>query len=74
MFTFSSATEALVLARAEAEGKTPDEVVQEALAAGQPRSGRVDWAKLRDLQDRIAALPVIDDRSEKEICDEGWGL
>ena len=80
MLTLSPATEALILDKAAAEGKTPDEVVQQALAAEREpsdhaaRSGRVDMEKLREILKRLDALPVLDPRSEKEICDEGWGL
>lgn len=80
MLTLSPDTEALVKAKAAAIGKTPDEVVRDALA---PVGETVPWRRLTDrpkvttkeeffamldeIAARSAARPVVDPRSPDEI-------
>jgi hypothetical protein len=85
MLTLSPETESLIKARAAATGKTPDEIIREALIGDarhpphpdEPINGakrdRPDLAGMRDIARRVAQRPLLDNRGEKEICDEGWG-
>jgi len=77
MLVVSPETEALILAKATAAGKTPDEFLRGLVApvgAGRPRRPRPDIDRMRDLANEAASLPLLDPRSEKEITDEAWGL
>jgi hypothetical protein len=80
MITLSPETEELVRAKARASGKTPDEVVREALlrppaTIGSPKSlERIDHAGLTSLLADLDSMPIRDMRPAKVILDEGWGL
>lgn len=69
MLTLSPETEALVRARAAAAGKTPDEVIREAVSArpATPTSRRDRIALMEAISLRCAALPLLDSRSAEEI-------
>jgi hypothetical protein len=75
MLDLEPKTEALVKARSAATGKTPDEVITEALAATQPSlpERRVDRMALDALLKKWDAMPTYDTRPAKEILDEAWG-
>lgn len=64
-------------AKAMSTGKTPDQVIREALGGasfGAKAPGkRVDRPGLAALLGELDALPVRDARSQEEITDEGWG-
>jgi antitoxin VapB len=80
MIALSSETEAMIQARAEITGKTPDQVVREALA---PTGETLPWrrptarprietkeefiARLDEIAARSTARPVVDPRSPDEI-------
>lgn len=38
-----------------------------------PVRSRPDIAAMKEIARKVARLPVLDTRSEKEICDEAWG-
>jgi hypothetical protein len=80
MIPLSPETEELINARARASGKTPDEVVREALSSAPTRRsspkplGRLDHAGLTSLLADLDAMQIRDTRPTKIILDEGWGL
>jgi antitoxin VapB len=75
--------EAAKLARelAELEGKSQEDAVIEALrnqlarqSRREPRDTEAIYAKLREISQRNAALPVLDNRSPEEILYNDEGL
>jgi hypothetical protein len=74
MLHLSPETEALVRAKAEAAGTTPDELLRRILRSEPRDMRRPDIARMTAIARRTASLPVLDDRPAKEIADEGWGL
>ena len=68
-------TERLVEELARKTGHKPDEaiaeLIREKLGAGERASGPLDppdiWERIRDIQDRVAAMPDLDTRSADEI-------
>jgi hypothetical protein len=75
MLDLAPETQRLIEARSAATGKTPDEVVTEALQATEAKTAprRIDRAALDALLKKWDAMPTYDTRSEKEILDEAWG-
>lgn len=75
MLTLSPETEALVRARAVTAGKTPDEVIREALGEATARPTKAEHARKKkaSLADilaiaaRSAARPLLDARTADEI-------
>ena len=76
MLHLSPETEALIEAKARAEGTTPDELLRKVFQTEAPKqvAGKPDVERMRAIARRTASLPLLDRRSEKEITDEGWGL
>jgi hypothetical protein len=77
MIALTPETEALIQAAAAKTGKTPDQVVHDALVDHKPPSSptrKIDRKALAELLARFDALPVRDTRTAKEILDEAWGL
>jgi hypothetical protein len=71
----SPETEALIRAKAAADGTTPDELLRKTFAPGSaPVRRKPDMERMRDIARRTACLPLLDTRTSKEIADEGWGL
>lgn len=73
MLMLDPQTEALLRARASALGRTPEALVRDLLGLPAPPARAPDLAALRALAGRVAALPLLDTTSEKQIADEGWG-
>lgn len=75
MLTLSPETEALIRAKAVTAGKTPDQVIREALGEvtarpATPKTGARKKASLADIlaiADRSAARPLLDRRTADEI-------
>lgn len=76
MLHLSPDTEALIRARADAKGKTPEQFLRELVSTptAPPAREKPDMERLREIVRRVAERPVLDPRSEKEITDEGWAL
>jgi antitoxin VapB len=83
MIMVSAETERLARRLAERSGKTPEQVVDDAvatearlvgLAAGEA-SGRkdIDLERVREIVLRITSKPLRDQRTPSEILDEAWG-
>lgn len=76
MLTLAPETEALVRAKAARAGKTPDEVIRDALTgrgATETKPDRVDRAGLAKLLATLDTMTAGDRRPAKAILDEGWG-
>ncbi len=73
MLMLDRQTEALLLARARALGQTPDDLVRDLLGLPGPPTQPPDLAAMRGLARKVAALPLLDEKSAKQIADEGWG-
>jgi antitoxin VapB len=83
MITLPAETERLVRLMAAHRGKTPEEVIKEAVEtqarlvgislseAVKPRDS-IDMDRVRQIIDRVASKPLIDPRSPKEILDQAW--
>lgn len=70
----SPETEAMIRARADADGTTPDELLRKTFAREAPQKRRKpDIERMREIARRTARLPILDTRTAKEIADEGWG-
>jgi hypothetical protein len=76
MLHLSPETEALIRSKAQAKGKTPEELLRGLLAAGESTGmlRRPDVEAMRAIAKRAARRPILDHRSEKEITDEGWEM
>ena len=76
MLHLSPETEALIRAKANEDGITPEELLRAMLqsdhASGPKRTP--DLKRMKDIAARAARLPILDHRTEKEITDEGWEL
>jgi hypothetical protein len=71
----SPETEALIRAKADANGTTPDELLRRTFAPDQKSAGRKpDVERMKAIASRTARLPLLDRRTTREIADEGWGL
>jgi antitoxin VapB len=84
MLTLPAETERLVRLVAVHRGKTPEDVLKEAIETqarlvGIPmsealqREDRIDMERVRQIIDRVSSKPLLDPRSPKEILDEAWG-
>jgi hypothetical protein len=73
MLMLDKQTEALLQARARALGRTPDALVRDLLGVPVPPTQPPDLAAMQALARRVAALPLLDTRSQRQIADEGWG-
>jgi antitoxin VapB len=75
MLTLSPETEALVHAKAVTAGKTPDEVIREALGeapvrpatSGRAQKKKASLADILAIAERSAARPLLDARTADEI-------
>jgi len=65
-------------------GKTPEDVLKEALENQARLVGismvevlnarnRIDMARVRQITRRVASKPLVDSRPPKEILDQAWG-
>lgn len=84
MITLPAETERLARLVAAHIGKTPEDVLKEALEnqarlagismaeAVRPRD-RIDMDRVRQITRRVASKPLVDSRSLKEILDQAWG-
>lgn len=72
MLHLSPETEALIRAKADADGTTPDDFLRRMLEVGQRK--KPDVERMKAIARRTASLPILDHRTAKEIADEGWGL
>jgi antitoxin VapB len=84
MITLPPDAEQLARLVAQRSGKSPEEVLRQALeteariagvaiaAARNPRAD-IDLARVRDITRRIANKPLLDKRTPKEIRDQAWG-
>ena len=84
MITLSPETERLARLVGAQTGKTPEQVIHEALEAqarmagvaiSEPREAakKIDLERVRAITGRVASRPLIDKRSEHDILDEAWG-
>jgi antitoxin VapB len=63
-------------------GRTPEQVIREAVEAqariagvevpDSLRAKDVDLARVREITRRVASRPLLDERSPREIADEAW--
>ncbi len=69
MLTLSPETEALVRARAAAAGKTPEQLIRDAVAApaDEPGARKELIARMEEISACCAALPLLDPRNAEEI-------
>jgi antitoxin VapB len=83
MITLAPETEQLARLVAERSGKSPEEVLRQAvetearlagvaIAEARPR-GEIDVNRVREITRRIAEKPLRDTRTPKEIRDQAWG-
>jgi hypothetical protein len=70
----SPETEAIIRAKAAAEGKTPEELLRKTFATQRQAGQKPDVERMRRIVKRASSRPLLDERSEKELTDEGWGL
>jgi antitoxin VapB len=84
MTTLSPEIERLAKLVGAQTGKTPEEVIREAVEtqariAGveipEPARARkdVDLARVREITRRVASRPLLDKRPPEQILDEAWG-
>jgi antitoxin VapB len=84
MITLPAETERLVRLMAAHRGKTPEDVLKEAVETQARLVGismsealrikdRIDMDRVREIIDRVASKPLLDPRSPNEILDEAWG-
>jgi antitoxin VapB len=84
MITLPAEVERLTRLVAVQSGKTPEDVLKEAVEnqarlvgismseALKPRDN-IDMDRVRQIIHRVTSKPLIDPRSSKEILDEAWG-
>jgi antitoxin VapB len=84
VITLPAETERLVRLMAAHRGKTPEDVLKEAVET-QARlvgismsealglGGRIDMDRVRQIVERVASKPLLDPRPPEEILDEAWG-
>jgi antitoxin VapB len=78
--TLSPETEQLARLVGARTGKTPDEVVREAVEAQARLAGvaiadtakTIDLDRVRAITRRVASRPLIDRRTPREIRDDAW--
>jgi antitoxin VapB len=84
MIMLAPETERLALLLAEHTGKTPEDVLREAVEnqariAGIPIADTanprraINMDRVREITHRVASRPLRDTRSADEILDEAWG-
>jgi antitoxin VapB len=84
MINLPAETERLVRLMAAHRGKTPEDVLKEAVenqarlvgisvSAALGQNDRIDMDRVRQIIDRVASRPLLDPRSPDEILDEAWG-
>jgi antitoxin VapB len=83
MTALSRETEQLARLVGAQTGKTPDEVVRDAVEAQARLAGvavadpaarkTIDLDKVRAVTRRVASRPLIDRRTPREIRDDAWG-
>jgi antitoxin VapB len=83
MIILPAETERLVRLMAAHRGKTPEDVLKEAVESqahlvgiSMPEALKpkdIDMDRVRQIIDRVASRPLLDPRSPEEILDEAWG-
>ena len=84
MITLPAETERLVRLVAVHRGKTPEDVLKEAvetqarlvgisMSEALKRRDRIDMDRVRQIIDRVASKPLLDPRPPTEILDQAWG-
>jgi hypothetical protein len=77
MLVLTSETEALIQSKAVASGLTADEFLRRLIGLKSTKTTErrgPDIEAMRRIARQIAALPVRDSRSAKEILEDAWGL
>ncbi len=85
MITLPPETEELTRRIAAQRGKTPEEVVNDAIETQARLAGitlpeltrkakPIDMDRVHQISQRIVSRPLIDRRSAKDILDEAWGV
>lgn len=63
---------------AQQTGLSVEDALYDAVSAKLDQNGavkkKIDWEKVREIQDRVAALPVLDDRTPEEMLYDENGL
>jgi len=70
MGILTNETEKLIEEHASRRGETPDALVRRLLGEAPKRA--IDREAIRQIQERVAKLPVLDDRPLKELRDGLW--
>jgi hypothetical protein len=66
-------TEKLIEEQASRRGETPDALVRRLLGEpGDLPRPKIDWAKVDSIVEKVANLPVLDNRPLKEVRDSLW--
>jgi hypothetical protein len=81
VITLFPETERLARLMAARSGKTPEEVLQDALeaqarlegvAGSSPRRKPIDMSRIRQITQRVVSRPLLDERTPKDILDRAW--
>jgi antitoxin VapB len=84
VITLPVETERLIRLMAAYRGKTPEDVLKEAVETQARLVGismsealglkdRIDMDRVRQIIDRVASKPLLDPRSPDDILEEAWG-
>jgi hypothetical protein len=84
MITLSPEIEQLARLVAARSGVTPEQVLKEAvenqariagvvIAEGIKPPKEIDLERVRQITRRVSSKPILDNRTPKEILDQGWG-